>query len=817
MNNHMHIPAKLYRNGTPYYLKDHTNDVLNACIALRDELEKCAIRMGVTSNRVLLAIDILIDCIILHDLGKANGWFIGMILRILKSQRYRHEHISGHVIYIIFREFLIKKYADKYSSEFGDDIGVIAYYHIFHVVIQHHMKVNVDDGSSGDLKHEFCIPALVENSNSSDINTFYGTSTDVEWICDKLGYTESIVDLDISDLSSYWDEDAHDYHFRHAEKMMRKFDSGLSLFQFCKMGLIFCDGVGSSEFRMNQKDGRSVTTYIKQSLAKNSWKPIADILRNKKKTVEGVIGKRFKYTGAQSYVGKCGSRKLVVVADAGSGKSIQHYRFAKQFKPNYVIILAPTQGTATSQFSDYGLHTDGSALIHGNSDHALTAIHFKSQLNGDGIDVDQYRLDSDLYSLAAYDKHIIYATYDQFISAVMNNYSGVMYLPLLLNSVVVLDEPHAVERRMFDAFISLLNSCNVPVLLTTASLPMDRRKLLESHGYEIFEPRKQLGIGFKLDREQSSYKRYRLHYRESADGIVRSIIDDFNNNKQVLVVLNRVNSAVVLYDDLRRMLGTDSAVLDNNLLCYHGKFKNGDKTRKQQDVIDKAREYRLNGKGLIVVSTQVCEMALDIKMKIYTEECPMWSLIQRIGRSETRGIIKNGDVSDITIFNTLGCTWLMGTKDKEEYHYLPYIRDDVHDCVQSLGVSATKVTVFSQGDLADILSKMIPNSHFVDNTKLNMFADIIPCRKGKLRGESGYEGILESDLSEFTNYLTSNESDALFNAEGLKISIPLRNGSLPKGITSVVRDVSGMNLRIFSLDNTWTYDSDCGLHKISQI
>ena len=113
MNNHMHIPAKLYRNGTPYYLKDHTNDVLNACIALRDELEKCAIRMGVTSNRVLLAIDILIDCIILHDLGKANGWFIGMILRILKSQRYRHEHISGHVIYIIFREFLIQKYAHK--------------------------------------------------------------------------------------------------------------------------------------------------------------------------------------------------------------------------------------------------------------------------------------------------------------------------------------------------------------------------------------------------------------------------------------------------------------------------------------------------------------------------------------------------------------------------------------------------------------------------------------------------------------------------------------------------------------------------------
>jgi hypothetical protein len=111
------------------------------------------------------------------------------------------------------------------------------------------------------------------------------------------------------------------------------------------------------------------------------------------------------------------------------------------------------------------------------------------------------------------------------------------------------------------------------------------------------------------------------------------------------------------------------------------------------------------------------------------------------------------------------------------------------------------------------MANTIPHSHSDDNTKLNMFSDLTICRKGRLRGDGGIEGILKFDLDEYKKYITSIDPLDVFKADGLKISIA-RN--IANNINQSELEINGTNIRIFNIDSTWGYNRATGLYKISQ-
>ena len=90
---------------------------------------------------------------------------------------------------------------------------------------------------------------------------------------------------------------------------------------------------------------------------------------------------------------------------------------------------------------------------------------------------------------------------------------------VLADSIIVIDEVHSFDRRMFTALKEFLKNFCVPVLCMTATLPRDRREDLEACGLKVYEdkpgkleimadsPRYTLGrVGSRLDAVGTVYE-----------------------------------------------------------------------------------------------------------------------------------------------------------------------------------------------------------------------------------------------------------------------------------------------------------------------
>ena len=76
-------------------------------------------------------------------------------------------------------------------------------------------------------------------------------------------------------------------------------------------------------------------------------------------------------------------------------------------------------------------------------------------------------------------KRIFSATADQFLAFMQNQYGPLCLLPLLADSVVIVDEIHSFDTRpCFLRFTTFLKQFNVPVLCMTATLSAGRRRTL---------------------------------------------------------------------------------------------------------------------------------------------------------------------------------------------------------------------------------------------------------------------------------------------------------------------------------------------------
>ncbi len=81
-----------------------------------------------------------------------------------------------------------------------------------------------------------------------------------------------------------------------------------------------------------------------------------------------------------------------------------------------------------------------------------------------------------LYSLTYWSRRMFSATVDQFLAFMQYGYGPVCMLPVLADSVVVIDEVHSFDRNMFAALKDFLTNFKVPVLCMTATLTPDSRR-----------------------------------------------------------------------------------------------------------------------------------------------------------------------------------------------------------------------------------------------------------------------------------------------------------------------------------------------------
>ena len=173
------------------------------------------------------------------------------------------------------------------------------------------------------------------------------------------------------------------------------------------------------------------------------------------------------------------------------------------------------------------------------------------------------------------------------------SYRSVCLLPLLADSVVVIDEVHSFDKSLFSVLKRFLQHFDVPVLCMTASLPAVRRnELAQECGLHIFPEEENC---FDDLDAIANMPRYRVQHLESAEEAETIALQAFKSGKRVLWVVNTVSRC----QEIARRL---------QALCYHGRFRLKDRKNQHERVI---RAFGNDQTAVLAVTTQVCEMSLE--------------------------------------------------------------------------------------------------------------------------------------------------------------------------------------------------------------
>lgn len=222
---------------------------------------------------------------------------------------------------------------------------------------------------------------------------------------------------------------------------------------------------------------------------------------------------------------------------------------------------------------------------------------------------------------------ICITTFDQFLYGYARNKSQVgrhVDIPAgaFANSFIVFDEAHLYSpytHALMKAMIDILCHSNIPVVVMTATMP----KTLQDDLMEGLES-EVINFQGKFLNERKilwNLKEWMLLDNDKPSKELLITLDEANNQK-VLIVANRVDVAQKLAIGLK----------DKGAKLIHSRFSMQDRISKEADVVELLGKESKERNG-ILISTQVCEVGLDISCNLLITECASAdALVQRIGR-----------------------------------------------------------------------------------------------------------------------------------------------------------------------------------------
>jgi CRISPR-associated endonuclease/helicase Cas3 len=556
-----------------------------------------------------------------HDLGKANeGFQSAMRATQYQSQPLRHEHLSALMLaYPPTAQWLAG------CAALDQDVVLAG-------VLGHHLKAG--DDTDSDYKVLAC--------RSNAATRLFFADPQVGTILGRIATLLGLAPLTVRWPLTYQESDsdwanAYESLWDRAESFQRAIGRDphrLALNLAVKAGVIAADSVASAMFR----EDLSVEGWIDE-VAHGA--PLAqdavdrDILRPRISEIEGKhAGRVFAYQRFQDGAATVGPRGLLL-AGCGAGKTLAAWRWAdavSRSRPiGRVVFLYPTRGTATEGFRDYVGHApEGTAsLVHGTARYELSGMAenpAERPLSLDGKRFMPDEAEDRLYALGLWSKRYFSATVDQFLSFVEHGYAGLCLLPALADAAVVLDEVHSYDKSMWNALTAFLRHFDVPVLCMTATLPSERRNELEGLGLRVYpEERDRDGLrDLAIAEEHPRYLIEPIGGEEVAFERARNAIAA---GLRVLWVVNTVARCQRIASRVREFV--------REPFVYHSRFTLEDRKARHRATVDAFAPSGDTGvAGTVAVTTQVCEMSLDLDADVLiTEHAPISSLVQRFGRA----------------------------------------------------------------------------------------------------------------------------------------------------------------------------------------
>lgn len=721
------ILAKSYSDGTsPITLADHTRSVLEATEIMFGKpgeptrLAECWLRFfrldaadfdAFYQNLWLAAA--------FHDLGKANSGFQAMMQKPGQPQAIRHEHLSALLLWSEpLRSWL-------YSLGHGVDPEIVV-----SAVVSHHLKVR-DQGQW----------ALAAEQEGAALKQFvvHAAAPEVTEVLQMASQWGKNPAPDIHGLDGRWtfggqvaaireDFERAMYRFRRSLKSDERRER---LLIAVKAGVIAVDSAGSGVVRVEEQLEDWLGTAFKDTPL--TAESIEDgIIAERVRQIESQLKTgNFHFQDFQLAAADLGPRALLL-APCGAGKTLAAWKWvAAQLRnrpASRVIFLYPTRATATEGFRDYvaGAGPEDAALVTGTARYELETMLINPD---EPREAREYIVDSRLFSLGYWQRSQFSATADSFLALMNNVYAALCMAPLLADSIIVVDEVHSFSPSMFRSLEAFLKFFDVPVLCMTASLPEDRITVLrDSCQMDVFPPNL---ANFPELQEQAQVDRYRVHWI-SADEAQQRVTEALAQDKKVMWVVNTVARCQAA----AQALLNDPTVTARKIpiLCYHSRFRLEDRKQRHEEVMSTFK----SGTGpMVLVTTQVCEMSLDLDADVLiTEAAPVPSLIQRMGRCNRHWDV--GRLGEVSLYEPAGV--------------LPYAKEEIAEGRAFAQEMAARTTV-SHADLSDYLRDKEVTAPFVENGFTGLLNSGWYAVSGEhpFREDDGYivESVLNGDVAAY--------------------------------------------------------------------
>ncbi len=551
---------------------------------------------------------------LLHDIGKANEDFYAAVTSPTRiMQTLRHEHISALLLQLPeVRSWLAQ------NTSLDLDVVTAA-------VLSHHVKAALD----GDWK--WCQPrgkrTLQLFMEHVEVTSILKRIAEIASLSEPPRLAENIW-AERMPWTQAWQNGRS-----AALKFKRELSANkerLALLLATKAGVIVADAASSGLVREGY-EYHLMAAWIEEKVHASAIgaNDISDaILAPRAEQIAQRTCKPFTLHAFQERTAQQGSRVLLLAACA-AGKTIAAWKWAeaqvREREIGKVIFLYPTRGTATEGFRDYvgwSPETEG-ALVTGTSRYELEAMRTNPSEATIGKSHKLSEGEERLYALGLWSRRYFSATVDQFLGFMEHSYTGLCLLPLLADSAVIIDEIHSFDRRMFDSLISFLKTFDVPVLCMTATLPPRRRDELIKAGLKVY-PTADDRVELADLEKQEQHPRYQLAPLNDASEALTKAIDAYRAGQRVLWVVNTVARCQAIARCLEE-------ALNDQVLIYHSRFRLLDRQRVHANTV---KAFQQITAPAIAVTTQVCEMSLDLDADVLiTEVAPISSLVQRFGRA----------------------------------------------------------------------------------------------------------------------------------------------------------------------------------------
>lgn len=379
-----------------------------------------------------------------------------------------------------------------------------------------------------------------------------------------------------------------------------KSEKARDIFLLFKSVLHYCDWIASSgNFTYNYGNSINNTAITDKMLIKNkgfkTWTP-------------------FQLKSAEAY-----KQNIFVQIATGQGKTEAATLWATNNNENQkIIFLLPTMVTTNKMwermYDFFGSH-DIVGLSHSTAQYVLKEEN----------EIEPESLRKHYLYNRTFFKPVTVATVDQLIYSFLNWGHWVLTSSASYNAKIIIDEIHIYDAYTFGLLlqtIECIRPYNTKFAIMSASLPNILKKELEKVLPEyvlIQEPAHD-------EKQRHQIEVRDILIEECADQIIKF----YKEGRKVLVVCNTIAKAKDIFSFLIK-------IEKEKKMLYHSQFILRDKKKKEQtleDIID------LNG-GYIAVCTQIVEVSLDIDFDVLvTENAPIDAIIQRLGRVNRKGSIK---------------------------------------------------------------------------------------------------------------------------------------------------------------------------------